>query len=131
MKTETKEDAKVKVWEMTRKEFKSTPIQKTPVGYRGYFGLIKAQLISAPDGHVYKLVPISKTTPFWTEYGRKKNGWKYAVLNGKGEDTGIRLHKVNELYDIIHRRAIEQALKEGKPIPPDVLKEYPELMKEK
>ena len=83
------------------------------------------------SGHVYKLVPISKTTPFWTEYGRKKNGWKCAVLNGKGEDTGIRLHKVNELYDIIHKRAIEQALKEGKPIPPDVLKEYPELMKEK
>jgi len=115
------------LWEMTREEFKAVPIQKTSVGYEGYFGLIKAEMISAPDGKVYKVVPITKGTPFWTEYGRKKEGWKYAVLNGKGEDTGIRLHKINELYDIIHKRAVEQALKEGKPVSDEVLKDYPDL----
>jgi len=118
-----------KAWEMTKNEFKSVPIQKTTVGYRGYFGVIKAQLISAPDGKVYKVVPITKDTPFWTEYRRKKSRWKYAVLNGRGEDTRIRLHKVNELYDIIHKKAVERALKEGKHVPEKVLKDYPDLLK--
>ena len=55
---------------------------------------------------------------------------------GKGQDAGevfIKdaevVRRIDDASNLIHKREIQQAIADGKPVPPEVLKDYPELVK--
>jgi hypothetical protein len=50
-----------------------------------------------------------------------------AELEARGDVEGLR-GIGGHGTEYAHRYRVEQALKQGKPVPPDVLKEYPDLL---
>lgn len=89
-------------WEMTREEFE---IEKPAIkGYKGKFA----------DGKEFT-TDLKEVTTWINFAGEKATGYKFA-------NSTIP-------FDVAHKQAIQQALSEGKPVPAEVLADYPELQK--
>lgn len=72
-------------------------------------------------GHEYKIPKEARATEDLTDMMRDKVKAFKPVLVAKESKKSKKLDD--------HRAVVEQALSEGKPVPPEVLKDYPELVK--
>jgi hypothetical protein len=62
-------------------------------------------------------------------FHQKGNKWYRIDANGKEVEASSYAERVKEEFAGGHRYSIEKALSEGKPVPADVLKDYPDLAK--
>jgi hypothetical protein len=76
---------------------------------------------------------------FGDELASMLAGGKYEVLGTRGRDYigqseimgGERSHRTGDVWHDDHRKHIEQALQQGKPVPPEVLADYPDLQSQR
>lgn len=123
IKPETKShgsEAKKEPWEMTKEDFLKNRKMKS----------------SSQNGkEMISVFPGGYETGIYPELGyQRPNG--SAVAFGKKmtasewQRKGIAETDIKKIGERIHREIIEIALNDGKPVPPEVLKDYPELQKQ-
>lgn len=129
------EPAKTKEpWEMTREEYGKSPIIGQQIKFFDYKRggrLSNWGVILKIEGDTYKIY--SANNPKGYKYRNEKitdvNNW---LAEGKlFTDIKERDIPTNSLFDVkktsYHKKQVELAISSGKPVPPEVLAEYPDL----
>ena len=93
---------------------------------------IKVYRATDKENYIFPGAYVSQSRKYAEEHGEAHLKGKYKILETEAYPNELIPVNPNEFYyapDPIrwHKKIIEQALKEGKPVPPEVLRDYPDL----
>ena len=115
-------------WEMTRQNFYQNVVKPN---------IVKTDYGSEPSAIYSEYIERYLKIPIRDQTARIIHSYRVAAQQSPlpsvpGLETIARQLKAGArtIEDIVHRAATEQALREGKPVPAEVLKDYPDLAKE-